>query len=62
VVSFQAKFWARVELQPFVPRFEMRRRRLVPYQDAPLALTAWRQPAAAAFLAAGIAAEDRRRM
>ena len=61
VPSFQAKFWARVELEPFVPRFEMRRRQLVPYREVPNVLTAWRQPAAAAFLAAGVAAEGRRR-
>jgi hypothetical protein len=43
----QAKFGAGVELQPFVPRYEMRRRQLVPHRDAPGALTTWRQPAAA---------------
>ncbi len=59
--SFQAKFWARVELDAFVPRFEIRQLRLVPYRDAPDVLTAWRQPAARAFLAAGVAAEDGRR-
>jgi 8-oxo-dGTP pyrophosphatase MutT (NUDIX family) len=59
--SFQAKFWARVELDAFVPRFEIRQLRLVPYRDAPDVLTAWRQPATRAFLAAGVAAEDGRR-
>jgi 8-oxo-dGTP pyrophosphatase MutT (NUDIX family) len=59
--TYQAKYWARIELDAFVPRFEIRRRSLVPYRDAPARLTAWRQPAAAAFLAAGVAAEDRRR-
>jgi hypothetical protein len=58
--SFQAKFWARVELDGFVPPFAIRQLRLVPYRDAPDALTAWRQPAAVAFLAAGVAAECRR--
>ena len=59
--SYQAKYWARIEPDAFVPRFEIRRRSLVPYRDAPALLTAWRQPAAAAFLAAGVAAEDSRR-
>jgi hypothetical protein len=57
----KAKFWARVELAPFEPRFEITRRRLVPYRHAPSVLTEWRQPAAASFLAAGVAAEDARR-
>ncbi|HEX4212475.1 MAG TPA: NUDIX hydrolase [Candidatus Dormibacteraeota bacterium] len=58
---YQTRFWARVELLPWDPHFEIEERRLVPPQDFLGTLTWGSAPSAAIILEAGVRIEAERR-
>ena len=60
-VHHGSRWWARVELDPWLPEWEMVERRVTPYTDVLGALPAWRHPGNERWITAAIEAERCRR-